>query len=301
MAIFVHIPHAKARTKTWPRKKRSKSKGGSKKPSPIRSSGSNSTSAGSLPLISREKMRKHYIRIIPGDRVKVEISAYDMTRGRIRFEPAISRLIGQKPWVRAASGPAQTMGRLARRPYCEGFGANRSTGDSQIWNEVGHRPNSHPDIFNSRLVKPLSAVERQITHAPFGHIFTNANVWSRNSRRIVYDVRSDHAGEVFDGDRIETVDVATGEVRVLYRSINGAKCGVATFSPTADRVVFILGPEHPTADFDYGPERRRGVMVDESRPGEAIALDVPTLCLLSQPGLFVAGRTFTFFRPMAAE
>jgi translation initiation factor IF-1 len=31
------------------------------------------------------KMRKHYIRILPGDRVKVELSAYDLTRGRIIF------------------------------------------------------------------------------------------------------------------------------------------------------------------------------------------------------------------------
>jgi translation initiation factor IF-1 len=31
------------------------------------------------------KMRKHYIRIIPGDRVKVEISPYDLTKGRITY------------------------------------------------------------------------------------------------------------------------------------------------------------------------------------------------------------------------
>jgi translation initiation factor IF-1 len=31
------------------------------------------------------KMRKHYIRIILGDRVTVEISPYDLTRGRITF------------------------------------------------------------------------------------------------------------------------------------------------------------------------------------------------------------------------
>jgi translation initiation factor IF-1 len=31
------------------------------------------------------KMRKHFIRIIPGDRVKVEISPYDLTKGRITF------------------------------------------------------------------------------------------------------------------------------------------------------------------------------------------------------------------------
>ncbi|MCX7810964.1 MAG: translation initiation factor IF-1 [Leptospiraceae bacterium] len=31
------------------------------------------------------KMRMHYIRILPGDRVKVELSPYDLTRGRITF------------------------------------------------------------------------------------------------------------------------------------------------------------------------------------------------------------------------
>jgi len=31
------------------------------------------------------KMRMHYIKILPGDKVKVEISPYDLTRGRIIF------------------------------------------------------------------------------------------------------------------------------------------------------------------------------------------------------------------------
>lgn len=31
------------------------------------------------------KMRLHYIRILPGDRVRVEMSAYDLTKGRISF------------------------------------------------------------------------------------------------------------------------------------------------------------------------------------------------------------------------
>ena len=31
------------------------------------------------------KMRMHYIKILPGDRVKVEMSPYDLTRGRISF------------------------------------------------------------------------------------------------------------------------------------------------------------------------------------------------------------------------
>ncbi|MEM6749155.1 MAG: translation initiation factor IF-1 [Planctomycetota bacterium] len=31
------------------------------------------------------KMRKFYIRIIPGDRVTVEVSPYDLTKGRIVY------------------------------------------------------------------------------------------------------------------------------------------------------------------------------------------------------------------------
>jgi len=31
------------------------------------------------------KMRMHYIKILPGDRVKIEISPYDLSRGRITF------------------------------------------------------------------------------------------------------------------------------------------------------------------------------------------------------------------------
>ncbi len=31
------------------------------------------------------KMRMHYIRILPGDRVKVELSPYDLTRGRVVY------------------------------------------------------------------------------------------------------------------------------------------------------------------------------------------------------------------------
>jgi translation initiation factor IF-1 len=31
------------------------------------------------------KMRMHYIRILPGDKVVVELSPYDLTRGRITY------------------------------------------------------------------------------------------------------------------------------------------------------------------------------------------------------------------------
>jgi len=31
------------------------------------------------------KMRKHYIKILPGDRVLVELSPYDLNRGRVTY------------------------------------------------------------------------------------------------------------------------------------------------------------------------------------------------------------------------
>ncbi|AHH10323.1 translation initiation factor IF-1 [Borrelia coriaceae] len=31
------------------------------------------------------KMRKHFIKIVPGDKVKVELSPYDLTKGRIVY------------------------------------------------------------------------------------------------------------------------------------------------------------------------------------------------------------------------
>ncbi len=31
------------------------------------------------------KMRMHYIRLLPGDKVKLEMSPYDLTKGRITF------------------------------------------------------------------------------------------------------------------------------------------------------------------------------------------------------------------------
>jgi translation initiation factor IF-1 len=38
------------------------------------------------------KMRMHYIRILTGDKVKVELSPYDLTRGRITFRGTPKKL-----------------------------------------------------------------------------------------------------------------------------------------------------------------------------------------------------------------
>src|SRR5260221_11042240 len=98
-------------------------------------------------------------------------------------------------------------------------------------------------------------LDQQVTTAHCGHILTNAAVWSPDSEWIVYDTRSDPAGERFDGERIEMVNVKTGESRVLYGSRNGACCGVATFTPVAPQGGFILGPENPTRAWQYCPRQ----------------------------------------------
>ena len=119
--------------------------------------------------------------------------------------------------------------------------------------------------------------ERQVTCAAHGHMLTNTAVWSSDSRWIVYDTRSSPDGSVFDGTRIERVEVDSGRIELLYESRNGACCGVVTASPVDDRVVFILGPEHPTADWQYGPAHRQGVVVRMSRPGTIELLDARDL------------------------
>ena len=105
----------------------------------------------------------------------------------------------------------------------------------------------------------------------------------------MYDVRSDPAGDVFDSPRIEAVHVDTGEVRVLYRAMNGANCGVVTHHPRLPLVVFILGPEHPTDDWQYGPNHRQGVVVDTSNPDICIRLDARDLTSPLTPGALRGG------------
>jgi len=126
--------------------------------------------------------------------------------------------------------------------------------------------------------------ERQITTARHGHVLTNARVWSPDGRWLVYDIRSEGPPPGFNGDRIEMVNVETGEVRVLYQSKNGAFCGVVTFNPREPKVVFILGPENPTPEWEYSMWHRQGAIVDVTTPGKAANLDA---CDVTPP--FTAG------------
>jgi translation initiation factor IF-1 len=49
---------------------------------------------------SAGKMRKHHIRIIAGDKVSLEISPYDLSKGRITFRHIEKRVSADVPRVR---------------------------------------------------------------------------------------------------------------------------------------------------------------------------------------------------------
>ena len=152
--------------------------------------------------------------------------------------------------------------------------------------------NAESPASEFRVPRSKFCVERQITRGPGGRILTNTGVWSPDSEWIVYDTRSDAAGDNFDGEFIEMVNVRTGEVRQLYRAENGARCGVATFHPRENKVVFILGPEHPTPDWQYGPFHRQGVIVDAKQNGgtsSAVNLDARDLTPPFTPGALRGG------------
>ncbi len=139
--------------------------------------------------------------------------------------------------------------------------------------------------------------ERQVTHAPHGHVLANAGVWSPDGRWLNYDVRSDPAGSVFDGTRIERVEIDTGRIEVLYESRRGACCGVPLVNPADGRVAFILGPEHPAGAWTYGPDRRQGVIVDPARPGIADPLEARDLAPPFTPGALRGGTHVHQFDP----
>ena len=125
---------------------------------------------------------------------------------------------------------------------------------------------------DSRKQVVLGGIDRRVTDAPHGHILTNANVWSADSRWLCFDARSDAGGTVFDSDVIQAVNVRSGQVKTLYTAPQDAKVGVCGFrfrsagnqEQLKREVVFIHGPEKPSDTWTYSPTHRRGVVVDVS-------------------------------------
>jgi len=146
------------------------------------------------------------------------------------------------------------------------------------------------------MISPISN-EKQITHGPGGRILTNCSVWSPNGKWIVYDTRSDPVGGTFDGTQIEIVNAGSGDVRRIYESTRGAYCGVATFNPRRNQVVFILGPENPTPNWQYSITHRQGVLVDMDHPGVSSNLDARDITPPYTPGALRGGSHVHVFSP----
>lgn len=152
-------------------------------------------------------------------------------------------------------------------------------------------------VMGSIVVTIAAAAERQLTTDAQSHVLTNVNVWSPDGQWLVYDVRT---GDSFDGAHIEQVNARTGEVQRLYSAGRGSHCGVVTYSPVAARVVFIQGPENPTADWDYALTRRRGALVEVHRPGVARPLDAMNYAAPFTPGALRGGSHVHVFSPDGA-
>ncbi len=139
------------------------------------------------------------------------------------------------------------------------------------------------------------AVERQLTFGRYGHVLTNAGVWSPDGDWIVYDTRTD--SEKFTGTRIERVNVQDGTIDVVYESRDEAACGVASFSPVAPVVVFMHGPEHPSSRWSYGFTRRYGVICDLREPRLSRHLDAMNYTPPFSPGALRGGSHLHLFHP----
>ena len=118
--------------------------------------------------------------------------------------------------------------------------------------------------------------EIQLTDEPAGHMLHNSQVFSKDGKWIVYDTRN-HDTQIARTGTIEMVHVDTKETRVLYRTEKqtayGPGVGAATFSPAADRVLFIHGIRNADASRPYGVTRRTGVAIDVNRPGHPYFMD----------------------------
>ncbi|MCM2371285.1 DUF3748 domain-containing protein [Aporhodopirellula aestuarii] len=130
---------------------------------------------------------------------------------------------------------------------------------------------------------------RQLTQGINNHILTNADVWSPDGQWIYFDSRSDGDGSIFDSQTLGRVHVPSGRVETVFEARQGACVGVVTACPTDDRVVFIHGPENPTAAWQYNAYHRRGVLTIPNRPEQTCNLDARDLSPPFTPGALRGG------------
>lgn len=138
---------------------------------------------------------------------------------------------------------------------------------------------------------------RQLTHAAHGHMLANRQCWTCDGDWLLYDLRHDET--IFDGQRIERVNVWTGEVQVLYEAQPNEFCGVPTCSPVDDRYVFIASPRWTGAndDWKYNPWHRHGMIGVTSRAHPPVVLDARDTMSPYTSGALRGGTHLHMFSP----
>ncbi|MCA9074961.1 MAG: DUF3748 domain-containing protein [Planctomycetaceae bacterium] len=112
------------------------------------------------------------------------------------------------------------------------------------------------------LQSVAGAEEVQVTHgSEFSHHLDNNDNFSPDDRFLVFDTRA--AEGYAESRRIAKVEIATGEVTMLYETRNANEFGpvvmAASFAHQGNRVAFIHGPADPTGpENQYEKHRRIG-------------------------------------------
>jgi Tol biopolymer transport system component len=134
--------------------------------------------------------------------------------------------------------------------------------------------------------------ERQLTIDAKGHFLNTNQCFSADGTWLVYDTRNEDTKIASTGS-IEMVNVISGERKQLYHTRNqteyGPGLGAVSFSPTADRVIFIHGIRNSDEKNPYGFTRRTGVAIDVNNPGKSIFMDARDLKAPFTPGALRGG------------
>ncbi len=130
--------------------------------------------------------------------------------------------------------------------------------------------------LNSCKLKQMKYTEKQITDGEKGHFLNPTQIFSPDGKWIVYDTRND-GGHIASTNTIAMVNVNSREIKKLYQTQNqtehGPGVGAATFSPSANRVMFIHGIRNAGANNPYSFTRRTGVAIDTDRPNQPVFMD----------------------------
>lgn len=131
-------------------------------------------------------------------------------------------------------------------------------------------------IFLNIINKRKMQKPEQLTFGRYGHTLHHCQVISKDNQWIVYDTRNEDPA-IGTTTRIERVHVESKKVEVLYEIKNsnpfGPGVGAATFSPIADKVLFIHGLQNANEEQPYGQSRRSGVAIDVNFPNQPIHMD----------------------------